>query len=310
MSQGKLRHKNNVWKILNNPFYAGRFLYKGVLHLGKHERMITDNEFDLVQKYLTSRAKPRNQIYPISGFIKCTCGYMVTGSTRKKIYKSGNTTNFVYYRCSQHTGNKCSQPPIAAKDLEQQVSNFLSTIKLSPRLITWAIKELNKDSKVQLQTKQAKIQALTKNLGIVRKKIENLFNLKVDPENENGSLITDEEYKAMRQKLLIEQADLQQEILKTDSLTNDWMDVAVRVFNFASKALDKWENGTIEEKRIILHAIGLNLVLNNKTLEITPRSMFKEIQKVTSLGSGSIIEASVRREGFAPSKGYPVRFTV
>lgn len=170
-------------------------------------------------------------------------------------------------------------------------------------MITWAIKELNKDSKVQLQTKAAKIQALTKNLDTVRIKLQKLFNLKIDPENENGSLITNEEYKEMRQKLLIEQEDIRQELAKTDNLTNDWMDVAVRVFNFASKALERWENGTIEEKRVILHAIGASLILKNKKLEITPRSMFREIQKANSLGS--YIKGSVRREGFAPSKGNP-----
>ncbi len=303
MSQGKLRHKNNVRKILTNPFYAGRFLYNGQLHLGKQERMISDQEFDLVQKYLSSRAKPRNQIYPVSGFIKCgECGYQITGSTRKKTYKSGDITNFVYYRCSQHVNHKCNQPPIPAKDLENQVVDFLSTIKLPPRLIKWALKELNKGSKVQLQTKQAKIEALTKNLYIVRKKLENLFNMKIDPDNRDESMITDEEYKDMRQKLLIEKEDINQELLKTDNLTDDWMNVAVNVFNFASKALDKWKNGTIEEKRVILHAIGINIVLKDKILEITPRSMFKEIQKVTELASkGSIIEGSVRREGFAPS---------
>lgn len=299
--QGKKTHKGNIYKVLTNPFYAGRFLYKGVLYVGKHERMITDAEFDLVQKYVTSRAKPRNHVYSISGFIKCgACGYMITGTTRKKVYHSGKTSNFVYYRCSQKNIS-CNQSPISSKDLDQQIVDFLSTIKLSPRLIKWALKELNKGSKVQLQTKQAKIEALTKNLDINRKKLQNLFNLKVDPENVKGSMITDDEYKEMRQKLLIEQGDIRQELSKTDTLTNDWMDVAVRVFNFASRAQDRWKNGTIEEKRIILHAIGLNIVLTNKKLEITPRSMFKEIQKATSLASkGSIIEGSVRRGGFAP----------
>lgn len=300
MSLGKIRHRNNIRSILNNPFYCGRFLYKGVLHLGKQERMVTDKEFDLVQDYLSGRAKAKGQLYPISGFIKCPCGYLVTGTTRKKIYKSSKTANFVYYRCSQHANTKCSQPPIAAKELEQQVADFLSTIKISPRLVALAVKELSKDSKTQLQTKQASIQALTKNLDTIRIKLQKLFNLKIDPDNDNGSLITDDEYKEMRQKLLIEQEDTRQELAKTDYITNDWMDVAVRMFDFAAKALDKWENGTIEEKRIILHAIGLSLVLNNRKLEITPRSMFKEIQKVTALSSGSHILPSVRRGGFAP----------
>ena len=78
---------------------------------------------------------------------------------------------------------------------------------------------------------------ITKYRDMVRTKLQKLFSLKIDPENENGSLITDEEYREMRQKLLIEQEDLRQELAKTDNLTNDWMDVAVRVFNFAAKAL-------------------------------------------------------------------------
>lgn len=296
--QGKTTHKNNIAKIISNPFYTGRFLYNGQLYIGKHQRMISDKEFDLIQKYLSSRAKPRNQVYSISGFIKCSCGYMITGSTRKKTYPSGKTANFVYYRCSQRN-IKCKEPPIVAKDLEQQVSNFLSSIKLSPRLVTWAIKELNRDSKVQIQTKQAKIRALNQNLDVVNKKIQNLFNLKIHPDNIDGSLITADEYKRMRQTLLIEKDSIEQELMKTDGLIDDWMDIAIRVFNFASKAQEKWEKGTISEKRIILNAVGSSLILRNKQLEITPRSMFRAIQQ--SKASGSTIEASVRREGFEPS---------
>ncbi len=297
--QGKKTHKNNIYKVLSNPFYTGRFLYKGILYVGKHQRMIEDKEFDLIQKYLTSRAKPRNNLYPMTGFIRCSCGYMISGTTRKKVYSSGKTTNFVYYKCSQRVQGKCSQLPINTKELEVQVSNFLSSIKLSPRLVTWAIKQLNVASKDQIQTKQVKIKALNQNLDVVNKKLENLFNLKIDPGNIDGSLITDDEYKRMRQSLLIDKDSIEQELIKTDSLIDDWMEVAVKVFNFASKAQEKWEKGTISEKRVILNAIGSTLVLNNKKLEITPRSMFIQIQKANS--SGSYIDRSVHGVGVEPT---------
>ncbi len=303
--QGKIKGKKNIWKMLSNPFYTGRFLYKGQLYIGKHQRMITDAEFDLIQKFLAKRSKPRNNEYPTSGLIRCSCGYMIAGTTSKRRYLNGEVANFVFYRCSQRK-IKCNEPPINQKDLNEQIVSFLSSIKLSPRLVTWAIKELNKSSKDQIQTKQAKIQALNQNLDVVNKKLQNLFNLKIHPDNINGSLITDDEYKRMRQTLLVDKDKIDQELLRTDSLIDDWMDVAIRVFNFASKALEKWENGTIEEKRIILNAVGAELVLSNRRLDITPRSMFKNIQ--TSLASkGSNIERSVHRVGVEPTW---YRFTV
>ncbi len=111
----------------------------------------------------------------------------------------------------------------------------------------------------------------------------------------------------MRQKLLIEQEDLRQELAKTDGLVNDWMDITARIFNFACKAQKKWENGTVEEKkRIILHAIGSSLVLKNKQLSITPRSMFLVVQEAKSLGS--TIEGSVHGVGVGPTwYGFTVR---
>lgn len=58
---------------------------------------------------------------------------------------------------------------------------------------------------------------------------------------------------------------------------------------------DKWENGTLEEKRTILNAIGVKIVLRNKTLDIYPRSMMSKLQEHNALpSSGSIIESSVR----------------
>ena len=181
---------------------------------------------------------------------------------------------------------------------DQEVQVTPEPVSNNDAVLLSKIEEMIKTHTSQIGQLQEEI---TKYRDMVRTKLQKLFSLKIDPENENGSLITDEEYREMRQKLLIEQEDLRQELAKTDNLTNDWMDVAVRVFNFAAKALEKWKNGTIEEKRIILHAIGLSLVLKDKKLEITPRSMFREIQKATSLASGSTIKGCVHGVGVEPT---------
>ena len=49
---GKKLSTTTVYRMFTNPFYYGDFYYKGELYNGKHEPMITIEEFDLAQKIL------------------------------------------------------------------------------------------------------------------------------------------------------------------------------------------------------------------------------------------------------------------
>jgi len=78
-------------RYLRDPFYAGKFIYKGKLYKGNHPALITDDEFELLQKILSnkSKGKQHKHDFPFAGIIKCgECSFCVTVETHtKKIQK-------------------------------------------------------------------------------------------------------------------------------------------------------------------------------------------------------------------------------
>ncbi len=90
-------------------------------------------------------------------------------------------------------------------------------------------------------------------------------------------LLTDEEYAAKRQALLGEQLRLKERLADTDHRATQWRALAERAFIFANEAKERFETGSLEEKREILVALGSNLVLKDKNLRISLQEPFELI---------------------------------
>lgn len=273
--------RTRMYEVMQNPFYVGRFVYKGILHQGIHKPMLTEAEFDLLQDFVASRSHPRvkHNEAAFNGFIRCGyCKYMITNEFKTKKYKNGTVGHFNYYRCSQMRLNSCRQPYVKVKDLEDQVSKFLSQIRLSSKFVNWAIKELNRTNVEVKQIREAKYQALKSAYEGIQIRIQNLFNLKISPDNINQEMITDSEYKEQRQKLLIERESAREKIQHMDQFVDDFDELTVKTFDFTVKAVEKWEHGTMEDKRMILSTIGAGMVLKDSQLFIDPRTPFLMIK--------------------------------
>lgn len=273
--------RTRMYEVMQNPFYVGRFVYKGILHQGIHKPMLTEAEFDLLQDFVASRSHPRVKTNEaaFNGFIQCGyCNYMITNEFKEKHYKNGTTGKFNYYRCSQKRLDRCPQPYIRVEELEKQVADFLSLIKLSPKFVNWAIKELNRTNVEVKKLREAKYQALKKVYEGCQVRIQNLFNLKISPDNINQEMITDTEYKEQRQKLLIERESAREKIQHMDQFVDDFDELTVKTFDFTVKAVEKWEHGTMEDKRMILSTIGETMVLKDKLVKIEPRTPFLMIK--------------------------------
>ena len=66
-----------------------------------------------------------------------------------------------------------------------------------------------------------------------------------------------------------EKTKLEELLNDTGDRVNKWLEVAEKTFAFAEKAKERFENGTLEEKREILAALGSNLILKDKKLSIS-----------------------------------------
>jgi site-specific DNA recombinase len=122
---GKSLSVSYMYKMFTNMFYAGSFMYGGKMYIGKHEAMITMDEFDQVQILLGKKGKPRSQKhdFPFTGIMYCgECGARITASKKQKLLVNGLYNTHTYYHC---TGRKkyatCSQERLKLAELEQSV---------------------------------------------------------------------------------------------------------------------------------------------------------------------------------------------
>jgi len=111
---GRPLSRSGIYAIFTNLFYAGIIVNKGIQYEGKHDRMITLEEYDRVQVLLGRKGKPRpkQHEFAFTGCMRCgVCGCLYTAETKKKIIKkTGQIKEYTYYHCTRKTTRvKCNQ---------------------------------------------------------------------------------------------------------------------------------------------------------------------------------------------------------
>jgi site-specific DNA recombinase len=279
-NRGRPISRNQMYKVLRNPFYTGRFVYQGVTYLGNHTPMISDPEFNAIQESLAKKGHPRKQKHDFDfrGFIKCGgCGYYWTGETHTK--KSGKI--FDYYKCCKK-GKGCSQPMVSASDVKAQVSGFLNGLTIKKAYVDWCIKWLREAEIQDRAARNKQHTALKIDYTNTVKKVDNLTDRWLSVANEDKSLLSDDEYKRLKQKYLIEKQTIYKRMKNSDKELSEWTDTLIATFNFTVSLQDKWLTGTLEDRRNILTVVGSQITIMDKTLTIKPRSPFRSIQKAIS----------------------------
>ena len=262
-SGGKPLSRSVLYKIFSNIFYAGIIKFNGKEYQGKHEPIITLQEYDTIQSILGTKGNPRSKTkqFAYTGIIRCgECGSMVTAE--EKINRFGS--HYTYYHCTKRKKDiKCSQPSIEIKDLENQLTNILSNITIIDEFKDWAIEVL----KEQNQKEQSSQYNIESNVEIqyknIKTKMDNLTNALLD------NLISSEEFRIKKEELKSELLRLEEKMHRIGNTKINWMDTAEKVFIFAHEAKRKFDTTKdLTEKRIILHALGSNPILKDKKLYI------------------------------------------
>lgn len=271
-SRNKEISRTQMYKMLRNPFYCGKFMYNKSLHQGIHKPMLSPTEFDCLQDVLDGKSNPRIQTHSFaySGAVKCkTCGYHFTYETKTK--KSGLV--FHYGRCSRKSKGGCTQPRVNLKELDQQVDTFLNSMTVSEAFVDWArywVKQAESQDRSVRDISYAVIK---------RDHTETESKLNVLNDKWLSGQLTDSEYRDMKQTYIQKLFKLDEKLKLQDDGVEAWTDLMLNTLQFASRAKYKWNNGTVDDKKTILKVIGSDLVLNNKKLEITANTPFLLIQK-------------------------------
>jgi site-specific DNA recombinase len=147
----------NIFKIINNTFYYGRFEFpqgSGNWYDGKHEPIITKELFDDVRASIKTQViKSQGKEFAFTRLVKCgVCGSGITADEKFKKLLNGGVNRHVYYRCTKSKDRKCVNPAINEDDLLKEFQKMASTLDLN---------EVQLNEKLNLEIKKfKKLQAM------------------------------------------------------------------------------------------------------------------------------------------------------
>ena len=255
---GKPLSRSGIYRIFTNIFYAGIVEHKGVQHEGKHEPMITLEEFDRVQVLLGRKGKPRpkKHAFAFTGFIRCgECGCLYTAETKKKfIKKTGEIREYTYYHCTRKkTTINCTQRKmLPLENLELQVEKELEGLTILPEFRDWALDVLNENNDREIEDRTKVYEMQHKNLVTTQRELDNLTKMRY------RDLIDDDTFIKERNELQAKIAEMKEKLRHTEDRAERWLELTEKTFNFATYARSAFINGGLELKKEILMSLGYN----------------------------------------------------
>lgn len=278
---GKPLSLSGMYKIFNNQFYAGIINYGDQTLNGKHEPMITLEEFDRVQLLLGKYGKrrPKKKDFAYTGIIKCgECGGSVTAESKDKIIKSTNDLKtFIYYRCTHKKKYaNCSQKGcVNLNTLEDQIIDELDRYTIMPEFLDLVINILDKSEEQEI-LKEIKINQINQEkISIIEQNLSNLLEMRIEKIIDNETFVEKQrlfknELETLKNKSKNNQSNV--------SNHNNFLKLTKKAFDFSVYARVWFEKGSNQDRRMILDALGSNQTLKDKKLFIKANKWLEAIK--------------------------------
>lgn len=290
-----------VYFILTNPFYAGSYEYpigSGDWYEGKHERAVESEVFDKIQILLggKGRRRPHTHEFAFTGLMRCPCGAAISAEekfqvictsckykfalTRKnsnscpncqiQIENMSNPTllHYVYYHCTKKRDLNCIEKSVEVAELERQIAERLEGLRISEVFMDWAIRQIHNMHKDERGFRENKIKSIQQAHNQCRQKLDNLLALKIAPLNNDGSLLSDQEYSTKKIRLEKEFKDLELQLTNADTNMIKAHNKIAEKFDFACRARNRFATGNLATRREILDSLGSNPIIKSKTLDL------------------------------------------
>ncbi len=278
---GKELSLSGIYRMFTNLFYAGILEWDGKQYEGKHEPMITLEEFDRVQMILGREGKPRPQkhTFAFTGAIRCEeCGCLYTAETKRKLIKrTGTIKEFIYYHCTRKTKKViCTQKKvIPVNALELQIEKEIEKYTILPEFLQWALEGLNKKNDTEIEDRTKIYEMRHKAVVQAQNELDELTKMRY------RNLIDDETFIAEKNTLQSKITQLKGNLRETETRAERWLELTEKTFSFATYArkaflMAKGKEG-LELKKEILLALGKTPIIKDQKLVIEPNEWFAEI---------------------------------
>ena len=266
-SGGNPLSRSGIYKLFTNIFYTGNILYSGVQYEGKHEKMVSLEEYDRVQFLLGRKGKPRPKThkFAFTGFIRCgECGCLVTAETKTKLIQcTGELKDYTYYHCThKKTVAKCKQKSMKDDDLEFRAEKKIEELTILPEFLEWALEDLNLKNDTEIEDRTKIYDSQHKAIVQSQKELDELTKMRY------RQLIDDETFIKERNTLQSQVSQLTSRLRETEARAERWLELTQKTFNFATYARKEFIKGGLETKKEILMGLGKVLTIKDGELNI------------------------------------------
>jgi site-specific DNA recombinase len=240
-----------IHRIVTNPLYAGYVESKvwGVtLRKGQHEGMISLETFERNQERLLGKAyvatrKDINEDFPMRGYVACGCCKQPLTANWSK----GRNTLYPYYVC-RHRGCEMFGKSVARAKIEGAYEALLRDLVPSHELFDLML-GLFRKRWAQSETRVKETRAAMKlEIAGIEKKITQALDMMVVSDNKTVLSAFERKIDELeRQKLVIAE-----KTARCGTLAKGFDETFRTAFDFISSPWNLWENGTLEDKRMVL----------------------------------------------------------
>ena len=238
-------------RIMTNPVYAGYVeskVWDVSLRKGQHEGVISLETFQRVQERLAGKpvAPERADIhadFPLRGFVVCgDCSHPMTANWTK-----GRTNTYPYYVC-RHRGCERFGKSVKRAVVEGAFEELLRQLVPSADLFN-LFSKLFRKRWAEAESKLKEIRAALKLEGAaIEKKIAQLLDRIVESESQTVIGAYERKVEELEREKLV----IAEKTARCGTRADSYDDTFRTAFEFLGNPWNLWENGTFEDKRIVL----------------------------------------------------------
>ncbi len=266
-----------MYAIFKNPFYTWNFLWKWEIKSWTHKAMITWEEYERVQKVVSKKGHNiawKTKEFAYTGMIKCwECwGSIVAEEKNKYVKSTWKMKQYVYYRCSKRKKDcKCKQKPINLDKLEKQINELLQNIQILPQFKKWWLEIVKDEFNNLREEKDTIIHKLERNIKMLTRKCDTLLDYLMD------ETITRDEYNKRKTSVSNDLESFTRQLKKLKDDKDNSISVTEDLFDFIVTVRDKFNNGTLKQKKLIFSFFGENFRLKDWVLALELHSWLSPI---------------------------------
>lgn len=281
--------RSTIGRVLNNPFYVGTFVWKGVTYQGNHVPLVTADLFERVQQTLAARNKGEVQerAFMFSGLMTCGyCGCAVTAEIKKEKY--------VYYHCTGRRGTQCpnkrkyqSEAKIAA-DLD----GAMAALRFDERTFVAYREAIRNGLRDLEQNREGEVTRLTEEATKVRARLTRLVEMRMDGDIDQAA------FRDLKATCEADRDRIERELAAVESADRRTLDFGVALFELAQSAHQQYLRRSPEERLRLLKFMCSNFVLTVEGVVPTYRQPFaliaSEVAAVQKNEAPDLIDPELR----------------